>query len=89
MILENCWKFPKEISLEEVPQYSKRFEKIEKPNFLQFDLTQTEWIHSSFIGFLIYAKHSLASKGGRLYIIPSPSVQRIFHLMNLNDYLLH
>ena len=29
MILENCWKFPKEISLEEVPQYSKRFEKIE------------------------------------------------------------
>jgi len=89
MIQENCWTFPKEIPLEEVPQYSSRFEKIEKPASLQFDLSQTEWIHSSFIGFLIYAKHSISSHGGKLYIIPSPSVQRILHLMNLNDYLLH
>lgn len=89
MIQENCWTFPKEIPLEEVPEYSSRFEKIEKPQCLQFDLSQTEWIHSSFIGFLIYAKHSLSSKGGTLNIVPSASVQRILHLMNLNDYLLH
>ena len=89
MVQDNYWTFPKEIPLEEVPEYTSRFEKIDKPNNLMFDLSQTEWIHSSFIGFLIYAKHCLSAKGGKLYIIPSPSVQRILHLMNLNDYLLH
>ena len=67
MIQENCWTFPKEIPLEEVPAYSTRFEKIDKPVNLQFDLTQTEWIHSSFVGFLIYAKHSYPSNKPHLY----------------------
>lgn len=89
MIQENCWTFPKEIPLEEVPAYSTKFDKSDKPLNLRFDLTQTEWIHSSFIGFLIYAKHSISAQGGKLYIVPSPSVRRILHLMNLNEYLLH
>jgi hypothetical protein len=63
--------FPKEIPLEEVPRYSSIFEKINEPKTIQFDLTKTEWIHSSFIGFLIHAKHLTASRGGKLYIIPS------------------
>ena len=86
---ELYWAFPKEIPLEEVPEYSRKFEKINELSILQFDLSQTESIHSSFIGFLIYAKHILSSKGGKLYIIPSPAVAHILHLMNLKDYLLH
>lgn len=89
MIRENCWIFPKEIPLEDVPVYSTKFDRIDKPVNLQFDLTQTEWIHSSFIGFLIYVKHSILSHGGKLHITPSPSIKRILHLMNLNEYLLH
>jgi anti-anti-sigma regulatory factor len=89
MTTQNYWAFPKEIPLEEVPRYSSIFEKITEPKTIQFDLTKTEWIHSSFIGFLIYAKHLTTSKGGKLYIIPSPAVQHILDLMNLREYLLH
>lgn len=86
---ESYWAFPKEIPLEEVPEYSRKLEKINELSILQFDLSQTESIHSSFIGFLIYAKHNISAKGGKLYIIPSPAVNHILHLMNLKDYLLH
>ncbi len=86
---ERTWTFPKEISLEEVPQYSRLLDKCEFNQFISFDLTNTVNVHSSFIGFLLHAKNHISSRGGDLYIYPSQAVTKIINLMQLKDYLLH
>ncbi len=86
---ERTWTFPKEISLEEVPQYSRLLDKCEYNEFISFDLTNTINVHSSFIGFLLHAKNHISSRGGDLYIYPSQAVTKILNLMQLKDYLLH
>jgi len=86
---ERTWTFPKEISLEEVPRYSRLLDKCEYNEFISFDLTNTINVHSSFIGFLLHAKNHISSRGGDLYIYPSQAVTKIINLMQLRDYLLH
>ena len=67
MTTQNYWAFPKEIPLEEVPRYSSIFEKITEPKTIQFDLTKTEWIHSSFIDFNLCKTSYYIQRGQALY----------------------
>ena len=72
-----------------MPEYSRILEKYENNDFVSFDLTNTIHVHSSFIGFLLHAKHQISSRGGNLCIYPSSAVTKIIDLMQLKDYLLH
>ncbi len=80
------WTFPKEIDFCLVPQYVKRIEREAAPQVIIFDLTGTEKIHSSFIGFLIHVKGLVDERGGTLVLKISPSLQRLFAMMKIADY---
>ncbi|MDY6970669.1 MAG: STAS domain-containing protein [Spirochaetota bacterium] len=83
----NIITFPLNISFEMVSSYLKRFERESHNSSIIFDLSKTETIHSSFIGFLIHAKQKTEKGGGKLTIIISPSMERIFIMLNIIEYL--
>ena len=83
---KNIWTFPTTIEFDEVPNYSKKFEKIPHNNSITFDLSDTESIHSSFIGFLLNAKRELDMEQGQLNLTLSPSLEKFFLMMKLTDY---
>ena len=82
----NRWTFPEEIRFESVSQYSQFFEQLENRKNLVFDLSHTEGIHSSFIGFLIYAKHTLQKEGTSLTLLLSSTSERILAMLNILNY---
>lgn len=84
---KNIWKFPAIIEFETVPQYSKKFEKLQMDQTLVFDLSNTQSIHSSFVGFLIYAKKQTEKEGGNLSLIISPYLEKIFKMLNIGNFL--
>ncbi len=86
MIDEKTWIFPKNIEFHVVPQYLKTIEKSTTQDMLVFDLNNTENIHSSFIGFLIYVKKKLEIHGGQLVLKVSPSLQKTFDMLHINSY---
>ncbi len=51
-----------------------------------FDLTQTINMHSSFVGFLIHAKHHLILRGNILLLRISLTVEKILILLNIMEY---
>ncbi len=80
------WIFPKDINLYSVPEYMKKIDKINTKHTFIFDLIETEKIHSSFIGFLIFVKEKIENGGGRLILKISPSLQKTLNMMNIKDY---
>ena len=82
----NTWKFPSNIEFEEVTNYLKKFEKLSHDKPITFDLSDTENIHSSFIGFLIHAKRKIEKENGELTLIISRPMEKIFSMLNLHDY---
>ena len=82
----NRWVFPRNISFESVAEYNQLFESLQHPADLTFDLTQTENMHSSYIGFLIHAKHSLNKKGASLSLILSFTAEKILTMLNIVEH---
>ncbi len=89
-ILENnnTWVFPHLINFETASSYSQKFIDIPFNKNITFDLSNTENVHSSFIGFLIDLKQKIDTNGGLLTINPSPSLERLLNIINLHDYFL-
>lgn len=85
----NTWRFSENIEFEEVTNYLKRFDKLAHNQTITFDLSETENIHSSFIGFLIHAKRKIESGKGKLILVISPSLEKIFTMLKLNDYWIY
>ena len=85
----NTWKFPVDIEFEEVTNYLMKFDKMSQNQTITFDLSETRNIHSSFIGFLIHAKRKIESEKGRLILIISPSLEKIFTMLNLHNYWVY
>jgi anti-anti-sigma regulatory factor len=86
---ENPWIFPENIEFEEVTNYLKKFDKMSHNLPITFDLSETENIHSSFIGFLIHAKRKIDNEKGKLVLIISPSLEKIFTMLNMNNYWVY
>lgn len=84
--INNTWKFPENIGFDQVNDYLRIFEKLDCNETITFDLTETENIHSSFIGFLIHARRRIDKESGKLMLLVSPSIEKIFTMLNLNDY---
>lgn len=85
---DNNWKFPKSINFETAASYSQKFRNINYDESIILDLSETENVHSSFIGFLIDLKQRIDRSGGELTIYPSPTLERLLNVINLHDYFL-
>jgi len=80
------WKFPENISIEQVCEYEKKFGDSDASGRTVFDLTKTVNMHSSFIGFLIHAKFRADRNRGDLKLIVSFTVEKFFIMLNIADY---
>ena len=85
---DNTWKFPRFINFESASSYTQKFSTLMYNENVIFDLSETENVHSSFIGFLIDLKQRIDKSGGVLIIHPSQSLERILNIINLHDYFL-
>lgn len=85
---ERKWIFPDHIKFEEVPVYAERLKEQNLQGNIIFDLSETINIHSSFIGFLIHAKHNIEKKDGNLLLLLSSTVEKILIMLNIMDYFL-
>jgi len=74
------WIFPKSVSIEEVSEYVERLKNIKASEVVTFDLSKTVNIHSSFIGFLIHAKHHINKNGLSL------TVEKILIMLDIIEY---
>lgn len=81
------WKFPEKIEFGAAYEYLKKIEHIKGACTVHMDLLETDVVHSSFIGLLIVIKQKLDFHGGKLVLELSPSIKRIFNMMNILDYL--
>ncbi len=80
------WIFPKSVNIEEVSEYVEKLKNIKGGDVVTFDLSRTVNIHSSFIGFLIHAKHHINKNGGRLILLLSLTVEKILIMLNIIEY---
>ncbi len=83
----NVWEFPSKVGIETSHQYLTKLKTISHNSSITFDLSKTESIHSSFVGFLIHAKQAIMKEGGKLVLDISPSLEKIFKMLKINDYL--
>ncbi len=86
-VINNNWSFPSQINFEMVTRYLKRFENTRCDQKITFDLTNTDYIHSSFVGFLIHVKLKTEKEGGIFKLMISPELEKIFVSMNLDKFL--
>ncbi len=82
------WEFPKNIEFSNVPDYLQQFEKENHTQEFVFNLNETESVHSSFIGFLIHTKGVVEARGGRVVVVVSPAIRRLFRIMNVLDFFM-
>jgi anti-anti-sigma regulatory factor len=80
------WIFPKSVNIEEVSEYVESLKNIKSRDVVTFDLSKTVNIHSSFIGFLIHAKHHINKNGGRLVLLLSLTVEKVLIMLNIIEY---
>lgn len=79
-------EFPINISIEKVSEYDDQLKQIQSDEVITFDLRKTVKIHSSFIGFLIHAKHHINKNGGKLVLLLSSTIEKILIMLNIIDH---
>lgn len=82
----NVWVFPRSITIEEVSEYVERLKRLKINEIITFDMSNTVNVHSSFIGFLLHAKHHINKNGGKLFLILSLTVEKILIMLNIIEY---
>ena len=85
---KKVWRFPENIGFESVPGYLISFNEQNGSNDIIFDLSATERIHTSFIGFLLHTKQAACKKNREIKLILSPGARNILHMLNLYDFLI-
>ncbi len=83
---KDVWVFPESISFDKAAEFVERLNENKDSMNLVFDLSSTINIHSSFIGFLIHAKHHLNRRGVNLTLILSLTVEKLLILLNIIEY---
>lgn len=81
--------FPHTIDFSNAAQYVQAMQGGLIGEVLVLDLSATEVIHSSFIGFLIHAKEEIETAGGRLILKTSPALKKTLKRFNLSGYFAH
>lgn len=85
---KKIWVFPEQIGYESVPGYLSSFNEQSGSNEIIFDLSATERIHTSFIGFLLHTKQAACKNKREIKLILSPGARNILHMLNLYDFLV-
>lgn len=80
------WKFPSVIDICHVSLYMSVFNRLVHNGRIVFDMKDTEDIHSSFIGFLVFCKERLGKGGGQLVLEPSPYLKQTFTFLGMGEY---
>ncbi len=80
------WVFPDNISFEEVPTYVDKFSKLDADKDLTFDLSKTESMHSSFIGYLLHVQNTMRNRDRTLDLILSLTVVKTLIMLNIINY---
>lgn len=85
-IIDNVWKFSENVDFTMAHLCLSRLKSISHDQTITIDLSGTEQIHSSFIGFLIHASQLLKKEGGDLALSISPTLEKIFLMLKILDY---
>ena len=85
-ITDNVWKFPENVDFSMAHICLSKLKSIPRRQTITIDLSNTEDIHSSFIGFLIHASQILKNDGGQLILSISPTLEKIFSMLKIIDY---
>lgn len=80
------WKFPPVIDISHVSLYMSVFNRLVHSERIVFDMKDTEEIHSSFIGFLVFCKERLGNGGGELVIEPSSYLEQTLTFLGMGEY---
>lgn len=83
------WVFPEHIGYESVPGYLSSFNREQSVcSEIIFDLSATEIMHTSFIGFLLHTKQAAWKKNRSIKLILSSDAKNILNMLNLYDFLV-
>lgn len=82
------WTFPRSITFESTSSYSNRFADVDLKGHFVFDLSNTDEVHSSFIGFLLDMKRNIEGQGGTFRLQLSTSLDYLFYQLNLQDHFM-
>ena len=85
-ITNNVWKFPENVDFSMAHLCLSRLNSIPHDQTITIDLSGTDQVHSSFIGFLIHASQQLKQEGGDLVLSISPTLKKIFLMLKILDY---
>ncbi|HPS58870.1 MAG TPA: hypothetical protein PK514_12260 [Spirochaetota bacterium] len=83
---DSIMRFPKHISFELVPRYTEILKSESMPQDVYFDLSMTELIHSSFIGFLLDAKNVTEKNDKRLTLRISGTVEKTLKMLGIYNH---
>jgi anti-anti-sigma regulatory factor len=78
--------FPQHIGFMNVSEYMEKFREMDHDGAIVFDLSETVSVHSSFIGFLIHAKHTISKKSGKLTLLLSFTTEKLLVMLNIIDF---
>ncbi|MCU0821319.1 MAG: STAS domain-containing protein [Spirochaetes bacterium] len=85
-ITQNVWKFSENVDFAMAHICLSRFKSISHNQTITIDLSGTEHVHSSFIGFLIHASQTLKKEGGDMVLSISPTLEKIFLMLKILNY---
>lgn len=83
---DSIMRFPKHISFELVPRYIEILKTESLPRDVHFDLSMTELIHSSFIGFMLDAKNVAEKNDKRLTLSVSGTVEKTLRMLGIYNH---
>jgi anti-anti-sigma regulatory factor len=82
------WTFPRHVSFEAATGYLYQLRSMDLSGTVIFDLSETEAVHSSFIGLMIDLKEKAQRFGGELEVRLSPALVRHFSRMNIYQHFI-
>ncbi|NLV68583.1 MAG: hypothetical protein GXY14_13010 [Spirochaetes bacterium] len=83
---DTTMRFPRHISFDKVPGYTELLKTDTLPGEVHFDLSMTELIHSSFIGFLIDAKNIAEKNDRRFTLSVSGSLEKTLKMLGIYNH---
>jgi anti-anti-sigma regulatory factor len=78
---------PRETQIDDIQVLYDLYHRLENLDDITVDLSRTDVIHTSVIGFLIFLKNDLSKRGKGLLIISSKKVKKIFDMLKIEEYL--
>ncbi|MDA3900882.1 MAG: hypothetical protein PF637_10225 [Spirochaetes bacterium] len=83
----SVYAFPERITFEHIPELYTMIDSFIEENIV-LDLSATIYIHSAFIGFLIYLKSEKEKRNLSFNMIPSEWIETLFSRLGLIKFFI-